>query len=58
MPGGVSFETIERIQALAPRIKERAVITKTMPMANKTGITDEERLVLGRWVDQGAHVQE
>jgi uncharacterized membrane protein len=58
MPGGVSFETVERIQALAPRIKERAYITKTMPMANKTGITEDERLMLGRWVDQGAHVQD
>jgi uncharacterized membrane protein len=58
MPGGVSFESVERIHALAPRIKERAVVTKTMPMANKTGITEDERLLLGRWVDQGAHVQD
>ena len=58
MPGGVSFESTERIQALAPRIKERAVITKTMPMANKTGITEDERLLLGRWIDQGAHVKD
>ena len=57
MPGGVSFETVERIQALAPRIRERAVITRTMPMANKTGITEEERAELGRWIDQGAHVE-
>jgi uncharacterized membrane protein len=55
-PGGVSFETTERIKILAPRIRERAVVTRTMPMANKTGITDEERNELGRWIDQGASV--
>jgi uncharacterized membrane protein len=54
MPGGVSFETTERIQALAPRIKFRAVVTKTMPLANQTQITEEERQLLGRWIDQGA----
>ncbi len=58
MPGGVSFETIERIHALASRIKFRAVVTKTMPMANLTKITDEERATLGRWIDQGAKVDE
>jgi uncharacterized membrane protein len=58
MPGGVSFETVDRIHALATRIKDRAVITKTMPMLNKTGITEEERTLLGRWVDQGARIEE
>lgn len=53
-PGGVSFETDERILTLAQRIHFRAVESKTMPLANKTGMTDEERAILGRWVDQGA----
>ncbi|MBS1963319.1 MAG: urate hydroxylase PuuD [Bdellovibrionales bacterium] len=58
MPGGISFETNERIHSLAARIKFRAVITKTMPMANMTKITEEERTTLGRWIDQGAKVDE
>jgi uncharacterized membrane protein len=29
------------------------VVTRTMPPANKTKITDEERAVIGRWIDQG-----
>jgi uncharacterized membrane protein len=29
------------------------VVTRTMPPANKTGITDGERALLGRWVEQG-----
>ena len=35
-------------------IKQRSVVDKNMPLANKTGMTDEERLLLGRWIDQGA----
>jgi uncharacterized membrane protein len=27
-----------------------------MPPANKTNITDAERALLARWIDQGAHV--
>jgi uncharacterized membrane protein len=53
-PGGVIFDTPEQIVSLAARIEERAVTTRTMPPSNKTGITDEERGVLERWVGQGA----
>jgi uncharacterized membrane protein len=53
-PGGVSFEDQERIPSLAERIKVRAVVTKTMPLLNKTGMTEEERQLLARWIEQGA----
>jgi len=53
-PGGVHFETSERIKSLASRIRVRVVETKTMPLANRTGITEQERTLLGQWVDQGA----
>ena len=36
------------------RILVRAVQTKTMPLGNMTGMTDEEREVLARWIAQGA----
>ena len=39
----------------AGKIKTRAVIEKTMPPGNITGITDEERETLGKWVDEGAN---
>lgn len=55
--GGVSFDEMENIQRLAERIKFRAVTTKTMPLSNKTGITEEERGILGAWVDGGASLQ-
>ncbi len=56
-PGGVMFDTPAQVRAFAPRIKERAVVNKTMPFVNKTGMRDEERELLGRWVDEGARVE-
>jgi uncharacterized membrane protein len=56
-PAGVMFDTPEQIQRMAARIKERAVITKTMPFNNKTGITADERALLGAWIDQGASIK-
>src|SRR5438270_5294867 len=53
-PGGVMFDTPESIARLAQRIKVRVVETKTMPPANKTAITAEERELLGRWIAGGA----
>jgi uncharacterized membrane protein len=53
-PGGVAFDTPEQISAHVTRIRERAVLTRTMPPANKTNITDRERAMLGRWIMQGA----
>jgi uncharacterized membrane protein len=53
-PGGVSFDDPSRIQALAGRIRARAVETRTMPLGNRTHMTDRERAVLARWIDQGA----
>ena len=52
VPGGVKFDTPEEIESLAARIHERAVLTRTMPPANKTAITDAERALLGRWSGQ------
>jgi len=53
-PAGVAFDTPEQILAHVTRIRERAVVTRTMPPANKTNITDVERAMLGRWITQGA----
>ena len=53
-PGGVTFDTPESIARLAERIRVRAVETKTMPLANKTAITEEERALLDRWIAAGA----
>ena len=54
-PAGVAFDTPEQILARVERIRVRAVETATMPPANKTFATPEERALLGRWIAQGAH---
>lgn len=53
-PNGVTFDTDQEIVKWAPRMKLRAYDLETMPMVNKSGMTDEERLKLGAWVYQGA----
>jgi uncharacterized membrane protein len=53
-PAGVMFDTPAEIAARVLRIRERAIVTRTMPPANKTNITDGERALLARWIDQGA----
>jgi uncharacterized membrane protein len=53
-PGGVTFDTPESIARLAERIRVRAVETRTMPLANKTGMTEDERALLARWIAAGA----
>lgn len=56
-PNGILLDSAQKIQSLASRIRFRAVETKTMPLANKTGMTEEERVTLGRWIDQGAKLE-
>ena len=56
-PSGIVFDDPASVQALAPRIRLRAVEAKTMPFGNKTQITERERATLGRWIDQGASLE-
>jgi uncharacterized membrane protein len=55
-PNNVMFDTPDQIKAMADRILIRAVNTKSMPLGNKTNMTDEEREVLKAWILQGAPV--
>jgi uncharacterized membrane protein len=56
-PSGVAFDTAQQIRVMASRIENRVVINRTMPFGNKTGMPDEERAVLGRWVEEGASTE-
>jgi uncharacterized membrane protein len=53
-PNGITFDAPESIRAHAETIRTRVVLLKNMPLGNKTGMTDEERTLLGRWLAQGA----
>jgi uncharacterized membrane protein len=56
-PAGVAFDMPQQIQVLTERIRERAVIQRTMPPGNKTRITDAERALLARWIANGATIR-
>ncbi|MGH3079338.1 MAG: urate hydroxylase PuuD [Gaiellaceae bacterium] len=51
-PLGVRFETREQIEARAVDIRRMVVETRAMPPGNTTGMTEEERELLGAWIAQ------
>lgn len=52
-PGGVMLETIDSIRKNGSRILNQAVLSKAMPLANKTLMTELERQQLGAWIRAG-----
>ena len=50
----VRLDSREALQQHAQAVYQQAVVQKTMPMNNATGMTDEERAVLGAWFRAGA----
>lgn len=55
-PRGVMLDTALEMKQYARRIEASVAVERTMPLANMSGMTDEERRVLGRWVETGAKV--
>ncbi|WP_456025240.1 urate hydroxylase PuuD [Pseudomonas capeferrum] len=53
-PAGVMFDTPQQIQQLAPRIQAQAVASQIMPLGNITQMTQQERDLIGTWINQGA----
>lgn len=53
-PNGIVYDTPDKIVALKDKIMQRVVVTKTMPLNNKTNMTEEERNVIRCWIEQGA----
>ena len=49
-PAGVRLETQAQIEARASHIERVAVQTRVMPPGNATGMTDDERALLGAWI--------
>ncbi|MFT4810148.1 MAG: putative membrane protein [Paraglaciecola sp.] len=48
-PVGLMFDTWQQIEQRAAVIHNRAVVTKDMPLMNKTGMTEADRQVIGTW---------
>ena len=53
-PAGVMFDTVQQIQLMAPRIQAQAVVTPIMPLGNITQMTQQERDLVGAWINAGA----
>ena len=53
-PGGVVFDSATDMVKHSERIRVRVAVDRTMPLMNKTGMTDAERELLASWVTSGA----
>ena len=49
-PKNITLETIADIKKHAATISAQTIQAKGMPLGNQTGMTDDERDALGRWV--------
>lgn len=55
-PKGFAFDEPSDIARYAGKIYETTAVTRVMPLANLTGITAEERGIIGAWFEGGASV--
>ena len=53
-PKGIRFDRPEDIVAHASEIREQVVMLKSMPAANLTGMTEQERASIAAWLAGGA----
>jgi uncharacterized membrane protein len=51
------YDTPEQIKAMTDKIMSRTIRSKSMPLGNKTKMTDEERKKLKHWILQGAVIE-
>jgi uncharacterized membrane protein len=50
----VRLDSPELIKQNAQNMYQQVVVTKQMPMGNATGLTEEDRALIGRWFQAGA----
>jgi len=56
-PAGLMFDSIEQIKRHKDRIYLQSVASYIMPLGNSTGMTQDERDQLGRWIANGANIK-
>ncbi len=52
----VRLDSPDQVKLHAQNVYQQVVVTKQMPMNNATGITDDDRALIGRWFQAGAKV--
>ncbi|HEX5841441.1 MAG TPA: urate hydroxylase PuuD [Pseudomonas sp.] len=55
-PAGFVLDTPEQIKLQAAKIHAQSVASQIMPLGNITQMTQEERDLIGSWIDQGAQL--
>jgi uncharacterized membrane protein len=53
---GVRLDSPAEVQRHAQAVYQQVVVTRLMPMNNATGITEEERALVGAWFKGGARI--
>ena len=53
----VRLDSAQSVKQHAQAIYQQVVVQKLMPMNNATGITDQERALIGQWFEAGAPVK-
>lgn len=51
---GIRLDSAALLKQHAAQVYQQAVLAKTMPLNNATGITDAERAVIAKWFEAGA----
>jgi uncharacterized membrane protein len=54
---GIRLDSPEALKQHAQSVYQQAVVTRLMPMNNATGMTEEERALVGAWFQSGAKGQ-
>jgi len=57
-PKGVRLDRPELVKQWAASIQQQAVVSQTMPLGNLTNMQPEERVLLGRWIADGARTSQ
>ena len=52
-PKGMRLDSVERIRSQARQIHQQTVLGRVMPPGNLTAMTEEERVLLDRWLRAG-----
>jgi uncharacterized membrane protein len=53
----VRLDSPDALKQHAQAVYQQAVVTRAMPMNNATGLTEEERALIGQWFKSGAKVE-
>ena len=54
-PNGILFDTESQLAERWDKVRFHVVVAKSMPLANRTSMTDDERTMFARWLSGLKH---